>query len=112
METLGEKLKACTVLVLNGETYFGKVEKTDGGVEITDAVEVTEKGNFKKVVKDWLKANNSGKLESLEVTGMTTLAKKPLSEEQKMKIDSIAAEAAYIVKHTLTDMQNKKIDEI
>lgn len=114
MENLAQKLKDCKVLVINGETYFGlaEIDRENDKITLTKAVEVTSKGNFKEVIKGWIKANNSDKLEQFTVTGLSTLTEKPLTEEQNMKIDSIAAQATYLMKTTITGLQNDAIDTI
>ena len=113
MENLGATLKACIIFVVNAETYFGKVvvDRENDKLKIEGAVEAS-KGDFKGTVKSWIKAANSGKLQTFTVTGLSTLTEKPLTKEQTMKIDSIAAQAVYIMENTLSDLQNDKIDEI
>lgn len=114
MKNLVKNLKECKVLVVNGETYFGKASSEDGGskIIITEVVEVTEKGNFKKVIKDWIKAKNLGELEESMIEGVLTLATKPLTKQQEMQIDSIAAEALYRMANAIPNLQNASIDEI
>lgn len=113
MENLSEILKKCIIFVINGETYFGKVtvDREVDTLKVVDAVE-SSKGDFKTTVKSWIKSKNSGKLETFTVTGLSTLTQKPLTKEQSMKIDSIAAQAVYIMENTLSDLQNDKIDQI
>ena len=113
MENLSEILKKCIIFVINGETYFGKVtvDREEDKLIIDEAVDA-KRGDFKETVKDWIKASNSGKLQTFKVTGLSTLTEKPLTKEQSMKIDSIAAQAVYIMENTLSDLQNRKIDEI
>lgn len=112
MKNLNEKLKACKSLVINGETYFGSaiVERETDTIKIFEAVEVTEKNNFKKVIKEWIKANNSNRLESFEVTGLSTLTKKDLNKEQLMKIDTLTAVAIDTMENAMSDIFNDRID--
>lgn len=116
MANLAETLKGCEILVINGETYLGKGEKKDDTIVISDAIEVTQKAKkaseFKEVIKAYIKASNSGKLEKFETTGLSTLTRKKLTPEQQMNIDSVCAQAVYIMENTVSDLQNDRIDDI
>ena len=105
-EELLNSLKGCSLISIDGASYFGKVEKKEGVINITEAVECAD--NLSDTVAKWLKAQNLGQLEKLEVSGLGTTVTKPLTEDQETEIELIAIKAARAYTTALPELINSK----
>jgi hypothetical protein len=109
MTGLAEQIKQLSFVTVQGIQYIGKVEKTEAGCRLSEASTVVVK-SFPETIKTWIKYKNLSNLEEYLTEGLqVSYSKKEFNEEQKMKIDIIAAEAEYAIKYAIPNLQNSAI---
>lgn len=112
MGTLAEKIKGKNLFTLNSKNYFGSIEEVEGKVTVTEAVNVAEGEDFGDTVKNWVMANNMGKLKAPKVSGIFTWEEEELNEDQLITIDVVISRAEQIIKNALPGYQNDQIKNI
>ena len=102
--TIAEKLKTLQFINIGGCQYLGKKEKVKDVVTISNAVPVND--TFDDTIKDWIRKDNLNQLEEIVEEGMVTVSSKNFTEEQKMIIDIIAAQAEHAIKYAVKNLEN------
>lgn len=105
-EELLKDLKACSLISINGVSYFGKVQKKDNTITIGDSVECEY--TLEETVTKWIKASNLNQLNKLEVSGTGTIVTKDLTEDQEDEVELVAFKAAKAFATAVPDLVNSK----
>lgn len=106
VKSLADRIKALKIVSLNNVNYLCQLEKTKDEVKFTEALEVGSR-DFENVVREWIKRDNIGTLESFDISGTNyTLATKPFNEEHVYLIDSVSAKASYLMSKALKKLEN------
>lgn len=103
-EEFTEKLKGVKLVSINGVPYFGKKTKKDGVTTLSDAVEAED--TVTESARKWLKADNLGELQEIEIEGDATFATKNFTEDQKIEIEMVILKAARAASTSLANLIN------
>ena len=103
---LTEQISKCSIISINGETYFGKltVDSKEKSAKLENAVAWA--GNVKETVRAWLKAFNKSNLESFEINGDATYIKKELNEDQQDEAELVIIACGKAMANSLPDLIN------
>ena len=115
MSVTAKSIKELKLITFQGQQFLGKVE-TDvvaSTTKITKALSLEKVDTFEESIAAYIKAENAGKLDTLEITGDGVhYITKGFNEEQEMSIDIVVAKANHAIKFALINLQNEAIDEL
>lgn len=109
-EELLAKIKKCSLISVNGAVYFGEKTKKDedGIIKIINAVVAGD--TVEETVKAWLKANNLGNLEEIEISGDgSTFVNKKFTEDQQDELEIIVISFARVAANAVNELINSKV---
>ena len=92
----------------SGAIYLGKLEKTEGIIKITSAVNITDCASFEQAAKRHIKASNLGTLEEHELGGVQAYSLKKLTTDQMDEVEILAIQVARLNEIALAEFINSK----
>lgn len=107
--SLTAKLQKCQQIIVNGSNYFGElVPKNKEGITVVkNAIETP--GNLETTVKAWIKADTTGKLTSLSISGETQIVSKEITAADQDVIDVVIIKAANAIANAVAELQSDSI---